>query len=494
MWLQVFQASKEEIGVKMGFFKYDLAFLAIFVIVFLMFVFFRRKNFHREGLLLLYRTKIGLKFIDYVGKKYTRLLNFLDYIIIFTGYVLMAAIVYLFANMVYVFVKTPAIAQTIKVPPIMPLIPYLPSLFKIDFLPEFYFTYWIIVLAIIAIGHEFSHGIFARHHNVNVKATGFGFLGPFLAAFVEPDEKQMAKKGMKPQLSILSAGSFANIIMTIIFFIILILFFKLAFIPSGVIFNTYYFSQINVSQISSIDGISFSNPSAQEILSQFDNIQENKLEFDNIKLNFTEIKTDKTYLIDTSSLKKSLEAGNIQLIAFDDFPAIKVGLKGAISEFNGVKISDSEQLSEELLKYGPYQNVTLKTISEEKEISYNISLGEKDGKAFLGVAILEYNRGLTGFFYKIFTFFKDPSTYYTAGNFSMFIYNLLWWIVLINLSVGLVNMLPLGIFDGGRVFYLTILAITKKEKKARLALKLVTILLLLLLLVSMVYWWIGINL
>ena len=32
------------------------------------------------------------------------------------------------------------------------------------------------------------------YNKVEIKTTGFGFLGPFLAAFVEPDEKQMQKK------------------------------------------------------------------------------------------------------------------------------------------------------------------------------------------------------------------------------------------------------------------------------------------------------------
>jgi len=446
-------------------------------------------------LLLLYRTKIGLKFIDYIGGKYTKLLNFLDYVVITVGYILMAAMVYLFAHMVYIFVKTPIIAQTIKIPPIMPLIPYLPSLFKLDFLPQFYFTYWIIVLAIIAIGHEFAHGIFARHHNIKVNATGFGFLGPFLAAFVEPDEKQMSKKDAKSQLSILAAGSFANIIMAIFFFIILILLFKAAFIPSGVIFNTYYFSQINISQISSIDGISFTNPSTQEILSQIDKINENKINLDKIPMNFTElISQNKSYFIDLGSLNESLSSGNRELIVFDDMPAIRAGLKGAISEFDGIKIKDASQLADVMGGYKPFQNVTLKSISDRGENIYNISLGEKDGKAFLGIAVMSYNRGLTGIFYKIFTFFKDPSTYYISSDFSLFIYNLVWWLVLINLSVGLVNMLPLGIFDGGRVFYLTTLSIFKKEKIAKLSLKVITTILLGLLLVSMIYWWIGVNL
>ena len=44
-------------------------------------------------------------------------------------------------------------------------------------------------LAIVAIPHEFAHGIFARLNNLRVKSSGFALFGPILAAFVEPDEK-----------------------------------------------------------------------------------------------------------------------------------------------------------------------------------------------------------------------------------------------------------------------------------------------------------------
>ena len=40
---------------------------------------------------------------------------------------------------------------------------------------------------------------------------------------------------------------------------------------------------------------------------------------------------------------------------------------------------------------------------------------------------------------------------------------------MINLSVALVNMLPVGIFDGGRFFYLTVWGITGSEKFGRRA-------------------------
>ena len=140
----------------------------------------------------------------------------------------MATMIYLLYTLLRVYLFQPQIVKAIKIPPLLPLIPYVPEIFKLNFLPPFYFTYWIIAIAVIAICHEFSHGIFARRYGVKIKSTGFGFLGPLLAAFVEPDEKQMQKKPKFQQITILSAGTFANIILTIIFFLLLLGFFSIA--------------------------------------------------------------------------------------------------------------------------------------------------------------------------------------------------------------------------------------------------------------------------
>jgi len=59
---------------------------------------------------------------------------------------------------------------------------------------------------------------------------------------------------------------------------------------------------------------------------------------------------------------------------------------------------------------------------------------------------------------------------------------------LISISVAFVNMLPVGIFDGGRFFYLTILGITKNKKKAEKTFRFVTKFFLFLLLLLMVFW------
>ena len=59
---------------------------------------------------------------------------------------------------------------------------------------------------------------------------------------------------------------------------------------------------------------------------------------------------------------------------------------------------------------------------------------------------------------------------------------------MISASVALMNMLPMGIFDGGRFFYLTILVLTRNEKKAERWFKISTNFFLLILVLLMVLW------
>lgn len=486
----------------MGFLLYDITFLVIFSLFVVIFLYRRRKNLKREGVLYLYRTKVGIKFINYVGKKYKKTLKVLSYFVILTGYVLMISMLYLLGRLVYLFFKFPEVIRAIKIPPLMPLIPYLPSIFKIEFLPPFYFTYWIIAVAIIAVSHEFSHGIFARFNKIKVKSTGFGFLGPFLAAFVEPDEKQMAKKPIFSQMSVLSAGSFANVIMTIIFSSCIFLFFSLTFTQAGATFNTYTYAIIDARNITSVGGFPVSNADAEKII----NFAENKnLTTDLIidlgagNVNLINISTnDKTYFIDAESLKIQLETGEI-IVVYDDAPAIRAGLKGTITQINNVNIKNIEELSKALAKYKPGESIEIKTKFNGTILSYNLKLAENPAnksRAFIGIGTLEAKKsGVLGFVYRAINLFKNPGTAYEPkfnSDLIIFIYNLLWWIVIINISVALVNMLPVGIFDGGRVFYLTVLALTKKEKTASRLFVIATYIILLAFLLLMILWFLSI--
>ena len=449
--------------------------------------------------MFLYKTQVGVKFIDYVGERYKKTLKFLSYVIVSSGYILMAVMSFLLFYILYIFLTKPEVIKNIKVPPLMPLIPYLPSLFKIDFLPPFYFTYWIIAIAVIAMSHEFAHGIYSRFHNIRVKSTGFGFLGPFLAAFVEPDEKQMKKLKKFPQLSILSAGTFANAIMTVLFFAVLILFFHSFYVPGGVLFNTYTPGMLGVSSINMIGNISFNQNNSQQIL---DKINSEEISPDLVlpseegDVGFIGLNVDKEkYFIGLESLKEQLESEE-EIVAYKDLPAINAGLKGAIIEINGGAIGDYDELGEKMESFSPGEQITIKTLYKDEIQEYEVKLAENEnGDAIIGIGFFqESSYGIRSLLSGIFNLFKDPHTNYEprfGSNFTIFIYNLLLWLILINLSVALVNMLPLGIFDGGRVFYLTVWGITKNEKIAKKAFSISTMIILIIFGLLMILWFLG---
>ncbi len=467
----------------MAFIIYDLVLLFLFLVFISIFLYTRKKNLKKEGLLILYKTSWGIKLINYVGNKYKRSLKVLSYISICLGYALMAGIIYLIYTIFKVYIFRPDIVSEIKVPPIMPLIPYIDKI--VPGLPKFYFTYWIIIIAVIAITHEFAHGIFASLNKIKIKNTGFGFfpffLPIFLAAFVELDEKKMHKKNKFSQMSILSSGTFANIITAVFFFIVIWIFFSLAYTPSGVFFDDYSYSIVGISSITSINNITLSNPSYDKITELTGNKTLN------------DIKTkDKKY-----SGIKGFSNDLTKIALYDDAPAINVGLipGEVITEINGIKIYSKEKLAEELLKYSPGEKITLKIYDGEDIRNHDVILGknpQNENMPFLGIGFFNEQRtGIIGKSYSfISSYFKEPNIYYKSkiGEVGEFIYLLFWWLILISVSVALINMLPVGIFDGGRFFYLTILGITKNEKIAKKTFSLMTYLFLFLLLMLMIFW------
>lgn len=469
-----------------AFIVYDLTFLVVFTLGVIIFLYTHKKNLKREGLLYLYRTRVGINFIEIFTNRFRKILKPLQYLVITSGYILMGLMVYLIFWISWIYLKSPTVAREIKVPILIPLVPYLPDIFQIDFLPSFNFTYWIIVIALIAIPHEFAHGIFARLNKIKIHSTGFGFLGPFLAAFVEQDEKDMAKASKFSQLSVLAAGTFANVIFTIIFALILWGFFASAFTPAGVNFNAYASSIAPIDSIESINGISISS------ISEIPNaINESVLA--------TIVINKSVFYANTNSLKAAAE-NNIPLIeAIENSPAFNARLEGAISEINGQKTISFEDLRNALSQQTPGETVEIKTIYREsvrtneiEERSYTVTLDEREGKAFLGIGIREpqLRPGISSFVYGLTSKVKDPFVFYQSqlGAFGWFIYYLLWWAVVVLISVALVNMLPVGIFDGGRFFYLTAWALTRSEKIGKKAFAISTWLILALVAAMMIKW------
>ncbi len=458
---------------------YDLSFLVLFVLVVSLFLYKHRARAKWEGVMLLYRTQVGIKFIDYVNDHFGKYISKLKWVIITTGYISMVVMSFLLLQLLYVFIRFPEVVQRVKIPPIAPLIPYLPELFKVDFLPPFYFTYWILAIAVIALSHEFAHGIFAKINRVRVKSTGFGFLGPFLAAFVEPDEEQMAKIKKSDQLAILGAGSFANILMTILFLCILWIFFLASFSPAGFTFNTYAFSVVNISSIEQLGGIPITSPG--QISGILALPAENRTGKQVNGHNFTEaVVGTERYYVENELIEYHMKHNFTQTYVYENSPALASGLQGVIVEVDGKKVRDQDDLKNILSQKNPGETTPLTTSLEGKLFHYTVRLGRNPltGKGYLGVATINGGSGtVTSKIRNLAIFFRKPSTYYAPRynpELITFIYDLLGWIVLINISVALMNMLPVGIFDGGRVFYLTLWAIFKTEKAAKRGYKIAT--------------------
>ncbi|MCK5027134.1 MAG: site-2 protease family protein [Candidatus Pacebacteria bacterium] len=422
----------------------------------------------------MYRTKFGIKIINYIGDKFKRILYSLRYLIVGLGFVLMGAMLWMLGQTVSIYLLHPEITKLIKAPPIAPLIPYFPKLFGMqNYFPPFYFTYFIVALAIVAIVHEFSHGVFMRLFKVKIKSTGLVFLGPILGAFVEQDDKSFKKKKKLERMTVLGAGVFANIIFALIFYLLYVGFFFTSFAASGYVFNTY---GVGIVPLENITGYSNSSNGLLKMTT-----------------------TDGNYYLDENLATQLVQSNGEYLIAYPEAPAVLSGMRGAIIQADDVKINGQDKLREFLENKRPGDSVKFVTEEEDEIKEYDIVLGEhpeNSSRAYLGVGhSVVSKQGLIQSFLGKFMEFKESSTLYKPtwdGKFVYFIYHLLWWIMIINLLVALFNMLPLGMLDGGQFFYLSMLGIFRSEKAAKMITKVAGYIILFSFVLMMFFWFIRI--
>ena len=326
---------------------------------------------------VMYKTKIGLKSMDYAAKKLPTALKGLSFLGVLIGFLGMILIVIeLLKNTVYLLIK-PGIA-----PGIQPVLPFEAK--GVFFVP---FIYWILAIFIIAGVHEFSHGLIARAYKIKIKSSGVAFLGvifPLIpAAFVEPEEKQLLKKSLKAQLSVFAAGPFANIITA---GIVILLIIHVAAPISGVAFDT----------------------------------------------NGVEV---------------------VDIVA--DGPFAQAGVKEGeiIHKMEHTKIDSVKNFTEALTKYKAGDIVVIKTT----ESAYAVQLGshpQNVTKPYLGISTKQFREVKPGFAAK-YGLFIPKAIEWVSG--------FLYWLFVLNLGIGLFNLLPLGPIDGGRMVKVILERISPKK-------------------------------
>ncbi len=192
----------------------------VFVVVLSALLINARKRISVQGLFpvfyfVMYKTKLGLSTMNSWAKKYPRSIHVLAMTGIGVGFLGMGFIVVEIIRNAVQLITTPSAAAGVQL--VLPI-----QAKGVFFVP---FLYWLISIFVIAVVHEFSHGVVARRYNVPVKSSGFAFLGilaPIVpAAFVEPDEKVLIKKPLKQQLGVFAAGPFANILLAFALLLVL---------------------------------------------------------------------------------------------------------------------------------------------------------------------------------------------------------------------------------------------------------------------------------
>jgi membrane-associated protease RseP (regulator of RpoE activity) len=192
-------------------FKYAI----IFYLGIIIFLYIFRKKFDRQGkFIFLYRTKYGIKFFEKVAKKFPKTVKWLSNFGIWISYPLILIITGLIIKS---FLESFILPRMIRVAPVLPGLPIAGTSLVFPLV-----TGWLCLFIIILI-HESSHGIVARFYKLKVVSSGIAFFGPLLAAFVEPDEKELDKSKPRIKNAVYAAGPFSNILTGILFFLISLL-------------------------------------------------------------------------------------------------------------------------------------------------------------------------------------------------------------------------------------------------------------------------------
>lgn len=337
-----------------------------------------RRNLKRDSILLLRRTRAGSGLIKRLGGRFPRFWKGLGVAGVFFGFGASIYIVIFLMERLASFIMAPT-----SMPPLGIVLPspsatgvIAPGLFLVPF------WHWIISIAVLVFVHEGLHGVMTAAEGTRIKSLGWGLLAVIPLAFVEPDEKQLGKRGFWPQLRVFAAGSWANFITAGAVLLIITLLASAVYTPLGV---------------------------------GFAGVQEG-------------------------------------------YPAHQANLTGVITGINQEGIRTYEDLNRSLAGIGPGQSIAIKTaiLREGGGLGENIYLLTTAGKpnnlsgGYIGITGLSNVQVIRGELMP----YSGPI---------LFIGSLLAFLFMINLGVGLFNLLPLKPLDGGRMWEVLIKRLAPKR-------------------------------
>ncbi|MBY8984460.1 MAG: site-2 protease family protein [Candidatus Lokiarchaeota archaeon] len=414
-------------------------------------------------LLAMFKTKKLNKFIKKISKKSPKFWKIFWTIGIFISFALAIYAFYFFFTNFINLIVAPRPEQAI-----VPLIPGV----TVD-LP--FFFYMILPLLFIVTTHEFAHGIAASADGIDVKSTGVIGAGIFFiflyGAFVEIDEREVNSTKFKrnTRLRIAAAGTFVNAITAGIAFILLLTF--------PLIIAPWYrqVTQVNSVLTDAQGGFNEGKLANGDVILAIK--KQGALDTDYVSLDDNEGRTLGNIFDNKTSLKCSIGDNltfRIYKPSSDVFSEKNVTLGPRY--FTGILydyISDTELEITKIYSESEGGNNFNTNLTEGLIISkingelINVTEGDTLGKALtifdlkiltLSTATENYtlNVNVTGIVIGIFSnsyfMYKNAVAKFFTSFWPVFLLNEIFMLFLIAFSITLFNMLPLPIFDGGRIF------------------------------------------
>ena len=351
--------------------------------------------------ILTVRTKMFTGVFDKLGSlRASRLISWITLVIV----PIVAGIgLYLVSNSLFTLLWTPAAREVTRElgPEFYLLLPGINP-----FLPILYG--WIAIICAIAV-HEGAHGIIARNRGLKVNSSGLLFFLIFpIGAFVDVDEKQLAKAKPKDSLRVLASGVGGNIIVAIVCVLsVLIIVNGLTPVIDGV-----YVSDVTESMPAQEAGLLAEDVFVSIDTEEIDNLEE--------LIAFLEDKNPGDVVQVTVARGEKWEnqfSTSVNLTESDDGRAVM-----------GVNIG--ELMTEERLQ--SYQTVTV-----EKLPLYLFPPSLVQGFVPFSDALIPFYTHPLGTQWHVYA-------------------NLLFWIWFVNVNLAAFNALPIYPLDGGRIFNITL--------------------------------------
>lgn len=229
----------------------------IFLVVLGILVWIDRKHIEFKYGVFIRRIKKGKEWITQFGDKHKTFFVYFGTISAIVGIIASLFGFYLIAFHAYDIVSNPQSTP----PGLRPVIPSIPSAVACTYALCVPFWFWIIGVLVVLVSHEMSHAFVSRAANIRIKSFGLISVLVLPGAFVEPDERQLKKTTGWNKIKIYAAGSFANLLV-----------FAVAWLVSTAMFSAFYFSG-GVQYVGLVANSPASQAQLHGVIKQINNVQ-----------------------------------------------------------------------------------------------------------------------------------------------------------------------------------------------------------------------------